>query len=144
MRCSKFGAYSITLSARLQRQRHGESPGCLQQLFQLFDCFRVLRADWLVAASGIRSLQSTNHRSCNWERCATVVGFTHEVPMRSSWNVTAETIPAKSIDDVDGPPFANLRSILRYVEIKELPIMRCGVEALVLLNHGLGWNQLNH
>jgi hypothetical protein len=39
-----------------QRLRHGESPGCLQQLFQLFDRFGVLRADWRVVAAGIGSL----------------------------------------------------------------------------------------
>src|SRR5215813_3758429 len=118
-------------------------PGCLQQSFQLFDRFGVLRADWLVAASGIRSLQSTNHRSRNWERCATVIGFTHEVPVRRSWNVTVKTVPAKSIDDIDGPLFANLCSILRYVELKELPVMRRGVKAFVPLDHGLARNQLN-
>ncbi len=101
--------------------RHGESPRCLQQLFQLFDQVGVLRADWLVAAAGIRSLQSTNHRSRNRERGATVISFTHEIPLRSSWNVTAETVPAKSIHDIDGPSFANLRSILRYVEHSRSP-----------------------
>ena len=120
------------------------SPGCLQQLFQFFDRFSVLRADWVVTAARIRSLQSTNHRTRNRERCATVVRFAHEVPVRSSRNVTAKAVPAKSIDDIDGPSFANLCSILGYVELKELPIMRCGVEALVLLDHGFGWNQLNH
>src|SRR5215510_15137808 len=118
-------------------------PGCLQQSFQFFDRFGVLRADWLVAAAGIRSLQSTNHRTRNRERRATVAGFANEVPLRSSWNVTAKTVPAKSIDDIDGPSFANLCSIFRHVQRKELPIMRCSVEAPVPLDHGLGWNQLN-
>src|SRR5262245_45467764 len=81
------------------------SPRCLQQLFQLFDRFGVLRADWVVAAAGIRSLQSTDHRRRNRERRATVTGFAHEVPLRSSLNVTAKTVPAKSIDDIDGPSF---------------------------------------
>jgi len=131
------------LKRRAANVWHGESPGCLQQLFQLFDRFGVLRADWLVAAAGIRSLQSTNHRSRNRERGATVISFTHEIPLRSSWNVTAETVPAKSIDDIDGPSFANLRSNLRYVELKEPPIMGCAVEALIPLDHGLARNQLN-
>src|SRR5262249_4904058 len=77
------------------------------------------------------------------ERRATVVGCAHEIPLRSSLNVTAKTVPAKSIDDIDGSSFANLCSIFRHVERKELPIMRCSVEALVPLDHGLGWNQLN-
>src|SRR5215467_10010711 len=119
------------------------SPGCLQQLFQLLDRFGVLRADWVVAAAGIRSLQSTDHRRRNRERRTTVAGFAPEVPLRSSLNVTAKTVPAKSIDDIDGPSFANLCSIFRHVERKELPIMRCSVEAPVPLDHGLGWNQLN-
>jgi hypothetical protein len=37
----------------------GISPGLLQQLFQLFECFGVLRADRRIVAAGIRSLQST-------------------------------------------------------------------------------------
>src|SRR6516162_6400158 len=74
------------------------SPRCLQQLFQLFDRFGVLWADWAVTAAGIRSLQSTNHRTRNRQRRATVAGFAHEIPLRSSWNVTAKTVPAKSID----------------------------------------------
>jgi len=53
-------------------------------LFQLFDRFGVVWADWLVTAAGIRSLQSTNHRTRNRERRATVAGFAHEVPLRSS------------------------------------------------------------
>jgi hypothetical protein len=101
-------------------------------LFQLFDSFGVFRADWLVAAAGIRSLQSTNHRSRNRERGATVISFTHEVPLRSSWNVTAETVPRKSIHDIDGPSVANLRSIVRYVELKELPIMRYRLDGVGL------------
>jgi hypothetical protein len=110
------------------------SPWCLQQLFQLLERFGILRADWGVVAAGIRSLQSTSHRACNRERSATVAGFAHEVPLRSSWDVTAETVSAKSIHDIDGPSFANLRSILRYVELKELPIMHCAVEALIPLD----------
>src|SRR5262249_14429434 len=100
-------------------------------------------ADRVVAAAGIRSLQSTDHRRRNRERRATVTGFAHEVPLRSSLNVTAKTVPAKSIDDIDGPSFANLRSIFRHVERKELPIMRCSGAAAVPLGQGLGWNQLN-
>jgi hypothetical protein len=71
-------------------------------LVQLLDRFGILRADWVVAAAGIRSLQSTNHRTGNRERGATVVDFAHEVPLRSSWNVTAKAVPAKSIDNIDG------------------------------------------
>jgi hypothetical protein len=87
------------------------SPGCLQHLFQLFDRFGILRADWLVTAAGIRPLQRTSHRPRNPERRATVARFAHEVPLRSSWNVTVKTVPAKSIDDIDGPSFANLCSV---------------------------------
>src|SRR5262249_24086526 len=89
-----------------------------------------------------RSLQSTDHRRRNRERRATVTGFAHEVPLRSSLNVTAKTVPAKSIDDIDGPSFANLRCIFRHLERKELPIMRCSVEAPIPLDHGRGWTQL--
>jgi len=35
------------------------SPWCLQQLFQFFDRFGVLRADWVISAARVRSLQST-------------------------------------------------------------------------------------
>src|SRR5712691_7889479 len=77
-------------------------PGCLQQLLQLFERLGILRADWGVVAAGIRPLQSTSHRARRRERSATVAGFAHEIPLRSSWSVTAETAPAKSIDDVDG------------------------------------------
>jgi hypothetical protein len=87
------------------------SPGWLQQLFQLFDRFGILRADWLVTAAGIRPLQRTSHRPRNPERRATVARFAYEVPLRSSWNVTVKTVPAKSIDDIDGPSFANLCSV---------------------------------
>src|SRR5215475_8209039 len=87
------------------------SSRCLQQLFQFFDRFSILRADWVVTAARIRSLQSTNHRTGNRKRCATVVRFAHEVPVRSSWNVTAKTVPAKSIDYINGSSFANLCSI---------------------------------
>src|SRR5262249_26390712 len=73
----------------------------------------------------------------------TVIGFTHEVPLRMGCTVTSKAVPAESIDDINGPSFANLRSILRDVEIKELPIVRFGVEALILLDHGLGRYQLN-
>src|SRR5262249_42308755 len=103
----------------------------------------ILRADRVIAAAGIRSLQSTNHRSRNRERCATVIGFTHQVPLRTGCTVTSKAV-AKSIDDIDGPSFTNSCSIFRHVKREELPIMRCGVEALVMLDHGLGWNQLNH
>src|SRR5262245_3801098 len=72
-----------------------------------------------------------------------MIGFTHEVPLRMGCTVTSKTDAAESIDDIDGPSFSDLRSILRYVEVEELPIMRCGVEALILLDHGLGRNQLN-
>jgi len=97
------------------------SPRCLQQLFQLLDRFGVLRADWVVAAAGIRSLQSADHRTRNRERRATVIGFAHEVPLRGSRNVAAKTVTAKSIDNIDGPSFANFCSILRDVELEELP-----------------------
>jgi protein-S-isoprenylcysteine O-methyltransferase Ste14 len=44
-----------------------------------------------------------------------VIGFAHEIPLRSSWNVTAnvtaKAVPAKLFDDVDGPSIANLCSI---------------------------------
>src|SRR5262245_8874960 len=66
--------------------------------------------------------------------------ITHEVPLCSSWNVTAKTVPAKSIDHINGPSFVNSCSIFRHVEREELPIMRCSVEALVMFDHGLGWN----
>jgi hypothetical protein len=52
------------------------SPGCLQQLFEFFNCFGVLRTDWVVAAAGIRSLQSTNHRRRSRERRATLSSLT--------------------------------------------------------------------
>src|SRR5262249_22126090 len=130
------------LRGATHEKRRGESPGCLQQLFQLFDRFGVLWTDWLVPAAGICSLQSTSHRVRNRQRSATVVGFTHEIPLRTGCAVTAKAVPAKSIDDVGGTAFSNFRSILRHVELEELPIMRFSVEALVVLDHGLARNQL--
>jgi hypothetical protein len=51
--------HSISFSARAcSVSGTGSHPDAFQQLFQLFNRFRILRADWLVAASGIRSLQS--------------------------------------------------------------------------------------
>src|SRR5262245_3225992 len=135
-RCAQSASGRL-VGARLYRS-------AAQQLFKLFDCFGLLGADRVVAATGVRSLQSANHRSRNPERCAAVIGFTHEVPLRMGCTVTSKAVPAKSIDDIDGPSFANLCSIFRHVEIEELPIMRCSVEALVMFDHGLGWNQLNH
>src|SRR5262249_9935665 len=87
--------------------------------------------------------KSSNSASVNRERSTTVIGSPREVPLRMGCTVTSKTVPAESIDDINGPSFANLRSILRYVEVEELPIMRCGVEALIPLDHGLGRNQLN-
>ena len=80
---------------------------CLQHLFQLFERFGVLRADWGIVAAGIRSLQSTNHTARNREGSATMVAFAHEVPLRMGCTVTSKAVPAKSIDDIDGPSFAN-------------------------------------
>src|SRR5215831_18604109 len=145
-------AYHLQVKITTRSRTHGRerqrcsalSPGCLQQLFQFFDRFSVLRTDWVVTAARICSLQSTNHRPRNRERCATVIRLAHEVPLRGSWNVTAKTVSAKSIDHIIGSSFANLCSIFRHVELEELPIMRCSVEAFVPLDHGLGWNQLNH
>src|SRR6516164_9345154 len=119
------------------------SPGRFQQLFQLFECLGILSADWRVIAARIRSLQSTNHGACNRNRGTIVAGFADKIPLRGSWNVAAETVPAKSIDDIDGSSFANSRSILRYVEFKKLPIMRRSVEAPVPLDHGFPRDQLN-
>src|SRR5262249_381243 len=79
----------------------------LQHLFQLFERFGVLRADWGIVAAGIRSLQSTNHSARNREGSATMVAFAHEVPLRMGCTVTSKAVPAKSIDDIDGPSFAN-------------------------------------
>src|SRR6516225_8555776 len=53
-------------------------------------------------------------------------------------------VPAAAQWDLVGrPSFANLCSIFRHVELEELPIMRCSVEAPVALDHGLARNQLN-
>src|SRR5262245_12041266 len=72
-----------------------------------------------------------------------MMGFTYQIPLRSSWSVTAKAISAKSIDDVDGSSLANLCSIFGYVELEEFPVMRCSVVAPVPLDHGLARNQLN-
>src|SRR6516164_1163312 len=119
------------------------SPGWLQQLLQLLEQFGILRAGGRVVATRIRSLQSANHRACNREGGATMIGFAHKIPLRGGWNVTVKAAPAKPIDHIGGPSFANLCSVFRHVELEELPIMRCSVEALVALDHGLAWNQLN-
>src|SRR6516165_7344446 len=103
----------------------------------------VLRAGARVLATGIRSLQSANHRAGNRERGATMIGFAHKIPLRGSWNVTVKAVPAKPIDHVGRPSFANFCSVFRDVELEELPIMRCSVESPVALDHGLAWNQLN-
>jgi len=53
----------------------GISLGCFQQLFQLFECFGVIRANWGVVAAGIGSLQSATHGARNWNWSATVIHF---------------------------------------------------------------------
>src|SRR5207245_9077940 len=82
-------------------------------------------------------------RACNRERGATMIGLAHKIPLRGSRNVTVKAVPAKPIDHVGSPSFANLCSVFRHVELEELPIMRCSVEAPVALDHRLARHQLN-
>ena len=72
-----------------------------------------------------------------------MIGLAHKIPLRGGWNVTVKAVPAKPIDHVGSPSFANVCSVFRHIELEELPIMRCSVEALVALDHGLARNQLN-
>jgi hypothetical protein len=84
-------------------------------LFQLFERFGVLRADWGIVAAGIRSLQSTNHTARNREGSATMVAFAHEVPLRMGCTVTSKAVSAESIDDFGKSSLSNSRSIFRNV-----------------------------
>ncbi len=72
-----------------------------------------------------------------------MIGLAHKIPLRGSRNVTVKAVPAKPIDHIGSPSFANLCSVFRHVELEELPIMRFSVEAFVALDHGLARNQLN-
>src|SRR6267142_269937 len=99
-----------------------------QHFVQLFEGFRVFGAG-RVTATGIGSLQRTNHRGRNRKRSATVVGFAHKVPLRSSPTVTFKAISAELIDDVGPSSFLNSCSILRHAEHEKFPIMRRRVEA---------------
>src|SRR5262245_28953074 len=134
--------YSTTSSARAC---NASGTACHPGVFSsCSSCLIASASSGLIGLSpqmGIRSLQSTNHRARNRKGRATVSGLAHEVPLRSNWNVTVKAVPAKSVDDIGGPSFANLCSIFRHVEVEEFPIMRCGVEALVMFDHGLGWNR---
>src|SRR5262245_57931359 len=96
---------------------------CFQQLFQLFECFGVIRADWRVVAAGIRSLQSATHgaRKLNWS--ATVIDFAHEIPLGTGLNVATKAVSSKAIDHFGKSPFSDFRSILGNVQLKELPVL---------------------
>src|SRR5262249_17489360 len=77
----------------------------------------------------------------NWS--ATVVHFAHEIPLRTGLNVATKAVSSKPVDHFGKSPFSDFRSILGNVELKELPVMRYRVKALVPLHHGLGGNQLD-
>ena len=94
------------------------SSRCLHQLLQLFESFGILRVDCRVIAAGIGSLQSTNHGARNRDWSAPVVGFAHEVPLRSGCNMTGKVVPSKPIDDVGKPSSPDLCSIFRHVQLK--------------------------
>ena len=71
-----------------------------------------------------------------------MVHFANEIPLRTGLNVAAKAVSSKAIDYFGKSPFANFRSVLGDVELKELPIMSYGIKALVPLHHGLTRNQL--
>src|SRR6185437_100259 len=83
----------------------GISLGCFQQLFQLFECFGVIRANWGVVAAGIGSLQSATHGARNWNWSATVIHFAHEIPLWTGLNVATKAVSSKAIDHSANPLF---------------------------------------
>jgi hypothetical protein len=59
-----------------------------------------------------------------------VVAFAHEVPLRTGCVVAAKAVPAKSIGDFGKSSFSDLCSIIRHIELEELPIIRVVLKPL--------------
>src|SRR5881397_26236 len=72
-----------------------------------------------------------------------MVSFADEIPLGTGGDVASKAVSAESIHDVNGSSFPDRRSVLRHVEVEELPVTRRRVEALVALDHGLARYELD-
>jgi len=69
-----------------------------------------------------------------------VPGSTNQIPFGSRRCVAAEAITSELIDYFGGAAYSNLRTLLRYRQLKKLPVVGKLIPASFVLEHDFTWN----
>jgi len=104
----------------------------------------VLGAELLRRATQISLLDGVEHLACERQRSAAMILLADEVEFRPRRLMALEAIEPQEVVNFLRSLANNFRAVLVSVEGEELPIVRPWAESLLLLDHSLVWDQLQH